>query len=126
MTQTWKDWPGDVTGPTVTVVAASAARWEGTGFPGIEVRQLFLDAAQERATMLMRMAPGSSYPAHRHGGAEDRYLLAGDLRHGDTVLRAGDYQHAAPGSVHAMQATTEGCLLFVVSSLEDQLLERPA
>jgi len=126
MAQTWKDWPAGAAGPATTVVTAAATPWEESGLAGIEVRRLFVDAAQERATMLMRMAPGSSYPAHRHGGAEDCYVLSGDLRHGDTVLRAGDYQYAAPGSEHEPQSTTAGCVLFVVSSLRDEILERPA
>ena len=32
----------------------------------------------------------------------------------------------APGSEHARQSTTAGCVLFVVSSLRDEILERPA
>lgn len=126
MTQTWKDWAPCAVDQPVTVVAASESAWEGTGFAGVEVRRLFLDAAHDRATMLMRMAPGATYPAHRHGGVEECYVLDGDLRRGDVVLRAGDYQRAAPDSVHAPQASTAGCLLFVVSSLRDEILERHA
>ena len=59
---------------------------------------------------------------HHHGGAEECYVLEGDLRTGDVWMHAGDYQHAAAGSVHPVQSTVQGCLLLIHSSLQDELL----
>ena len=69
------------------------------------------------------MAPGTSYPGHRHAGVEECYVLEGDLRVGDLVMRAGDYQRAAIGSVHGVQSTEGGCLLLVLMSDRDERLE---
>lgn len=73
-------------------------------------------------TFLARMAPGSSYPSHRHGGPEECYVLKGDLDVGHRKMRAGDFERAEPGSVHARETTEEGCLLLIVSSLRDEML----
>ena len=73
-------------------------------------------------TMLVRMEAGSSYPQHIHDGPEECYVLQGDLRVGDEVLGRGDYQRAAPGSRHGIQSTENGCLLFIVSSLTDEII----
>ena len=65
--QIWKQWEGDPSAAAEIVVRAADGTWEPTGCPGVEVRRLFADPANEGATLLIRMAPGSSYPAHRHG-----------------------------------------------------------
>ena len=130
--QVWKRWGdrsdshGEARGasidPNFTLVAQTEGAFEQTGIAGIEVRRLFVDSAADRATMLVRMAPGSSYPAHRHGGPEECFVLQGDLQVGrDTRMRAGDYQRADEGSEHPVQSTEQGCLLLIVSSLHDEL-----
>ncbi len=71
--------------------------------------------------MMVRMEPGASYPAHRHGGAEECFVISGDLRTGAVHLRAGDWQRADAGSRHPVQSTDGGCVLLLVSSLDDTL-----
>ncbi|MCY2959016.1 MAG: cupin domain-containing protein [Planctomycetota bacterium] len=124
-TQVWKDWdapsaPGD---DGVYFALASAGGFEATGLDGVAVRRLAVDPEKERVTMLVRMAPGTSYPAHRHGGAEECFVLEGDLRVGDVHMQGGDFQRAESGSVHPVQSTDSGCLLLIVSSTTDELLD---
>lgn len=127
--QVWKRWPAAETerGP-FTYVDEDAGAFEATAFPGISARRLFVDRERDRVTMLVRMEPGSAYPSHRHGGPEDCFVLQGDLEiqdeasAGERELRAGDFVRSAPGSVHGVQSTRAGCLLFLVSSLNDELL----
>jgi anti-sigma factor ChrR (cupin superfamily) len=83
------------------------------------MRVLAIDAAADRFTALVRMAPGANYPAHRHGGPEECFVLEGDLRHEERVMRAGDYEWVAAGSHHGPQTTAEGCLVLIHSSLSD-------
>jgi len=120
--QLWKNWTNATVAGDLTIQRKEAGAWEKTGVEGVEVKQLFVDQARDYVTMLVRMAPGSSYPRHRHGGFEECYVLEGDLSVGDTMLFAGDYQRAEGGSVHGIQATQKGCLLFIVSSQQDELL----
>jgi anti-sigma factor ChrR (cupin superfamily) len=120
-TQVWKRWsmaPPD----GVHVVRGDEQGWQ-TILDGLEVKQLFADPAAENVTMLVRMAPGSEYPAHRHGGHEQCFVLEGDVEVGEIKLRAGDYQCATTDSVHEVTRTREGCLLMIVSSTKDKLIE---
>ena len=119
--QTWKRWAPSATDEAMTIVRGDGA-WETTGVDGVAVRRLFVDAANDRLTMLVRMAAGTSYPAHRHGGVEECYVLEGDLYGPNFEMRAGDYQRLDGGSVHGVQGTRGGCLLFIVSSMNDELL----
>jgi anti-sigma factor ChrR (cupin superfamily) len=68
------------------------------------------------------MDAGSSYPRHVHNGAEECLVLEGDIRMGDAVLHAGDYQYAPPDTLHGVQSTEKGCLLLITSSLSDELV----
>jgi predicted ChrR family anti-sigma factor len=120
--QVWRQWQTSQ-GSDMFNAPASEGRWEQTGVAGVEVRRLFVDRTSDRVTMLVRMAAGSSYPGHRHGGAEECYVLQGDLRVGDLHMRAGDYQRAKGGSRHPVQTTEGGCLLLITSSLHDELNE---
>ena len=85
-------------------------------------RRLFVDDTSGRVTMMVRMAAGTSYPSHRHGGFEECFVLEGDLQVGSEMLHAGDYQRASAGSVHGVQSTERGCLLLLSSSPGDELL----
>lgn len=123
-TQVWKHWqetPGSFIEPGLFTLRASEGNWQETAVPGVSVKPLFVDKDRDYVTMLVRMAPGSSYPRHSHAGAEECFVLEGDLRVAGRVLRAGDYQRADATSNHGEQATDEGCLLLIVSSQHDEL-----
>ena len=119
--QPWKQWDAEATGSR-TIRRKDESEWQDTALPGIRVRNLFVDAANDRITMLVRMQPGTAYPSHRHGGAEECYVLEGDLLVGEYRMRAGDYQRVDSGSTHGVQSTENGCLLFIVCSAHDELL----
>jgi quercetin dioxygenase-like cupin family protein len=120
----WREWASDAPkGDALGVVFGADGGFEATAYPGVFVRKLFVDRAADRATMLIRMAPGSNYPAHRHGGLEECFVVEGTLLVGDdVVMRKGDYQAKAEGSVHPIQSTESGCLLLVSSSLRDDFV----
>jgi len=123
--QVWKNWSDD-TAPTSAsgVVRANDGEWQSTGSPGVFVRQLSLDPVRQMTSMLIRMEPGSSYPRHVHASAEECYVIQGELHVGDdVVLHAGDFQRVEEGSMHAVQSTLTGCLLFISSSLHDELVD---
>ena len=116
--QPWKNWKASPTDPLFFVAAGDD--WEPSQFEGIDTRRLFVDKEQDRVTMTVRMAPGTSYPAHRHAGIEECFVLSGDLWVDDVHMHAGDYQRAESGSHHPVQRTDEGCVLLLVSSLSDE------
>jgi anti-sigma factor ChrR (cupin superfamily) len=119
--QIWRQWSSTSELEALFTLRKDAGEWEPTGEPGVEVRRLFVDRPNNRMTAMFRMAPGSSYPSHTHDGAEECYVLAGDLHVGEIVMTAGDYQRAPEGSQHGVQRTVGGCLLLVSSSLSDEM-----
>jgi anti-sigma factor ChrR (cupin superfamily) len=122
-TQVWRDWVPDAGHQSLRILRAGEGAWEESQVPGVAVRRLSVDANRKSTTMLVRMAPGASYPSHRHAAAEECLVLEGDLVVGGDVLHPGDFQRAEAGSVHPRQFTRSGCLLYILSSLEDELLD---
>ncbi|MFI5165204.1 MAG: cupin domain-containing protein [Thermoanaerobaculales bacterium] len=121
--QAWRQWTATPTGGGPVFVPAGGGAWEPTGVGGVTAKRLFVDPKHDRVTLLVRMAPGTSYPAHRHGGPEECYLLEGDLDDGEVRLRAGDYLRRDGGSFHGVHSSMQGCLMLISSSLHDELLE---
>jgi len=124
-TQVWKRWSGEPGEGSegFHILRAGEGPWEPTARPGVHVKPLSVDPARRYVTMLVRMDPGSSYPGHLHAGVEECFVLEGELRVGEEVLRRGDYQRAEEGSEHGVQWTEKGCLLLIVSSQDDELTE---
>ncbi len=106
-------------GKSFTLLAEAERAWLPAGVPGVELCQLWLDAPNERQTILIRMEAGSTLPHHEHGGTEECYVITGDLRDGDLLLGAGDYIRFERATRHKVFSPT-GCLLLVNSSLHDK------
>lgn len=122
----WKRWsPAEgaredaVAGPGLFTRMAAEGEWEATDIAGIRAKALRVDSERRSVTMLVTMEPGSAYPRHRHAGAEECFVLQGDLQVGGRSLGPGDYQCAEAGTVHDVQSTREGCTLLLVSSQDD-------
>lgn len=88
---------------------------------GIRLKQLALDEQRGVATLLMRVAPGTVYPAHHHHGAEECYVIDGDVFAGGRHLAAGDFHHADAGSDHQPLSTVNGCTVLLVVDARDYL-----
>jgi anti-sigma factor ChrR (cupin superfamily) len=97
--------------------------WEQVA-PGIECKLLATDAERHRVSMLVRLAPGASYPAHTHAGIEELHLLDGELWIDDRKLVPGDYNYGAPGAGDERVWSETGCTCVLVTSTED-LLQSP-
>ena len=133
-------WPADVLRPTASLQAQLALRIaEETGkepvlpppqwfepawgevAPGIECKLLATDAERDRVSMLVRLAPGASYPAHTHAGVEELHLLDGELWIDDRQLFPGDYNYGPPGAGDDRVWTETGCTCVLVTSTKDTL-----
>lgn len=86
-----------------------------TGAPGIDFQLLYNDPKSGLGTYLLRMAPGSRYPAHRHLDNEQCLLLEGDLRWGSVSYHAGDFLVAGDGTVHPEITTEKGNLQLIIA-----------
>ncbi|MCA9499966.1 MAG: cupin domain-containing protein [Nitrospirales bacterium] len=94
--------------------------------PGILLKPLFLDKAHGRMTALARMAPHSRYAPHKHTAPEEFYVLEGTCFIGGQLLHEGDYHRAEVGTVHHETSTENGCLMLMIFSPKNEILEVPA
>jgi anti-sigma factor ChrR (cupin superfamily) len=100
--------------------ASSEPDWEQVA-PGIECKLLATDTERHRVSMLVRLAPGASYPAHTHAGVEELHLLAGELWIDERKLFPGDYNYGAPGAGDERVWSETGCTCVLVTSTKDVL-----
>jgi len=91
--------------------------------PGIMMKVLHQDDEHNRTTFLARLAPGASYPSHRHMGLEECLVIEGDLHVDGTVLREGDFTASYYNKVHIDTHSEAGCLLLISSPMNDEFLE---
>ena len=89
--------------------------------PGITCKLLSTDGETDRVSMLVRLAPGISYPRHRHAGREELYLLEGELWIEDRKLQPGDYNRAEPGTSDHRVWSETGCMCLLITSPSDEL-----
>ena len=94
--------------------------WEEVA-PGIECKLLATDADRKRVSMLVRLAPGASYPPHTHAGVEELHLLDGELWIDERKLLPGDYNYGAPGAGDDRVWSETGCTCVLITSTEDIL-----
>ena len=97
--------------------------WEQGALPGVQFKLLYRDVERASSTKLVRLAPGTVYPSHRHGGIEELFVLEGDLLVSGVLMRTGDYCRAEPGTVHTDVSTRSGVLFFGLSSDLDLALD---
>lgn len=135
-------WPTDVLRPTSSLqgrlalrIAAETGRqpvlppqpqwsepqWQQVA-PGIECKFLAADNTSHLVSMLVRLAPGASYPPHTHAAVEELHLLDGELWIDDRKLLPGDYNRgeAGAGDQHVWSET--GCTCVLITSTKDILL----
>jgi anti-sigma factor ChrR (cupin superfamily) len=94
--------------------------WEEVA-QGIHCKLLASNAAQDRVSMLVRLAPGIEYPPHTHAGTEELHLLHGELWIDDRKLYPGDYSRAEPGTSDQRVWSDTGCTCVLITSPSDVL-----
>ena len=108
-----------IAAPANHTIASTDGEWVDTAVPGVRVKILAIDRARDRVTMLLKAAPGARYPAHRHSGPEECYVISGSLNVEGRVLRAGDFHHAESDTDHDELWTDEGVEVLLVASARD-------
>jgi DNA-directed RNA polymerase specialized sigma24 family protein/quercetin dioxygenase-like cupin family protein len=98
----------------------SEPAWEEVA-PGISCKLLARDSERHVVSMLVRLVPGGSYPAHDHAGVEELHLLNGELWIDERKLFAGDYNRAEPGTGDKRVMSETGCACVLVTSTMDIL-----
>lgn len=91
--------------------------------PGVVAKLLSFDPTSRRTTTLLRFAPGTGYAPHRHTAVEELYVLEGGCSIAGHAMAVGDYHRAEAGTEHYDTSTDEGCLLLVISSPQNEMLQ---
>jgi anti-sigma factor ChrR (cupin superfamily) len=96
--------------------------WMPHPVPGIRMKVLSLNHRQGYATLLLDVAPGTHFPSHHHGAAEECYVVSGSLHTCGRRLGAGDFVHADADTEHGELYTVEGCRVLLVVEPEEFML----
>jgi quercetin dioxygenase-like cupin family protein len=135
-------WPTDVLRPSASLwdrlaqriatetggapVVPAPQRWAEPEWnevaPGISCKLLATDREKSLVSMLVRLAPGTDYPPHRHQDVEELHLLHGELKVDDQTFHPGDYRRAEAGSVDHRIWSETGCTCVLVTSFRDVIL----
>ena len=110
-----------ITGRSLYSVRAAEGKWVTSDIPGVRVKILSLDRERDVVVMLLRVEPGSSYPAHGHSAPEECYVISGEITIHGQRLGAGDFHHAEPGTHHDVIVSERGAEVLLVASPRDYL-----
>ena len=103
----------------VLLIRAEDGAWQPTGFPGIDVRRLHAAADGNSTTLLLRFAPGASYPPHDHSAAEECLILEGTILVDGETLGRGDFQRLPAGTRHGVTRSGDGAVVLISTSSAD-------
>lgn len=117
---------GRVVARGIAAVIAADAPWIASPLPGIEYKLLHRDDARHATTRLLRFSAGATYPAHRHGGVEEVFVLEGSVTLNGILLRPGDYCRAEAGTPEPEAHSETGGIAIIVSSDFDAFVAAPA
>ena len=94
--------------------------------PGVDIHRLWGDPddPEAAAAALLRYAPGSAGPRHRHEGVEHIFVLSGAQRDERGVYEEGAHIVNQPGSVHKV-SSPDGCVVAVVWERPNTFLDEP-
>lgn len=106
----------------VCFVRSDQLDWQTSPGGTVQIKPLHHDPQRGYHTVLVRMRPGDTYPSHRHAGAEEVFLIEGDVTLNGVTMRAGDYCRAEAGSIHGELSTEQGCTFMVIASLHDEIV----
>lgn len=134
-------WPTDVLRPSTSLwdrlsqriadetgepMLPEPARWTEAEWtdvaPGISCKLLATDTEANRVSMLVRLAPGTDYPPHRHVGVEELYMLDGVLIVDDARFYPGDYRRGEADTVDRRVWSETGCTCVLITSHRDAIL----
>ncbi|MDQ3022293.1 MAG: cupin domain-containing protein [Bacteroidota bacterium] len=86
---------------------------------GVKIKRLAVNEEKGYLMILMKAVAGCEYPSHHHSGAEECYVLEGDIYAEGKTLGPGDFHHAESGSDHDTVYTKNGCTLLLVVDPRD-------
>lgn len=101
--------------PGFSTTSAWRTPWQPTPIPGLRTKHLTANEAAGYRVVLLALDANCRFPSHRHArGAEELFVISGDLVTEGQTLRAGDFLHAEAGTEHGELWSPSGCVALVV------------
>jgi len=100
-------------------IYADSDDWINLSIEGIKFKELAVNKEKGYIMLLMKIAAGAQYPSHHHNGAEECYILEGDLVAEGKTLGPGDFHHAEADSDHEPLYSNNGCTAILVLDAKD-------
>ena len=100
-------------------VAADEGRWRDLG-GGLQMKILHRDG--DVMSYLVRMAPGSQLPAHRHPIDEECVVMEGAVSIAGRRIGSGGFHLGRKDVLHEPLVSEEGALLFLRGAVPDEAL----
>jgi anti-sigma factor ChrR (cupin superfamily) len=97
--------------------------WTEGLHPGSRFQVLASNVRRNYMMLYFELDPGAGLPHHDHSGAEELFLIKGDLLTEGRLLKAGDFVHGEPGSHHHDLVSPSGCQAILVTPLTSAMGE---
>lgn len=96
-------------------------------FEGVSMKVLQQNEQTGGVTILLRMEPGSSIPAHHHTHADETaFVIEGDFVENGVSYGRGSFFAGRAGTPHGPHGTSRGCVLLITfSATLDFVFVRP-
>lgn len=95
------------------------AQWRPTGTVGVAVRELFRDPRRRSVTMVVKLDAGAEWMPDMIDGAEECYVIDGEVEKFDRVFKPGDCIRTPGGAKRGIVRSQGGCLLHVTTGLSE-------
>ena len=105
--------------PRHTTITAEAGNWRELG-DGLALKVLHRDG--DVMSYLVRMAPGSRLPPHRHPVDEECVVLEGAVQIGTLRVAAGGFHLGHRGVLHDVIESPDGALIYLRGAVPDAAL----
>jgi quercetin dioxygenase-like cupin family protein len=100
-----------------TKTDTSALAWSPLDFDGVSMKVLQQVESSGGMTVMTRLAPGSSIPAHRHTRADETvFVVDGDFVEDGVSYGPGTFFVGPAGSAHGPHRSVGGCILLTTFS----------
>ena len=110
-----------------TIVDTAKLPWTALDFPGISMRVVNEDKKSGGMTVMTRLEPGASIPAHIHSKADETvFVISGDFIEEETEYGAGSFFAAPAGAPHGPHRSRTGCIVLTTFSapLDFQMVQQ--
>ena len=110
-----------------TIVDTEKLPWAALDFSGVSMRVIHEDKKSGGMTVMTRLEPGASIPAHLHTRADETvFVISGDFIEEAVEYGPGSFFAAPAGAPHGPHRSRTGCIVLTTFSapLDFQIIQQ--